>query len=40
MDLKGKRVLVIGGAGFTGSHTVDELRKEDVQEIRDLDKRG
>lgn len=33
MDLKGKRLLVIGGAGLIGSHTVDELCKEDVAEI-------
>ncbi|ABI68034.1 NAD-dependent epimerase/dehydratase family protein [Syntrophomonas wolfei] len=33
MDIKGKRFLVIGGAGLIGSHTVDELCKEDVGEI-------
>ncbi|MEZ0372567.1 MAG: NAD-dependent epimerase/dehydratase family protein [Candidatus Sericytochromatia bacterium] len=33
MDLRGKRLLVIGGAGLIGSHTVDELIKEDVAEI-------
>jgi len=33
MDLKGKKVVVIGGAGLIGSHTVDELLKEDVKEI-------
>ncbi|MFM6004918.1 MAG: NAD-dependent epimerase/dehydratase family protein, partial [Sphaerospermopsis kisseleviana] len=33
MDLAGKRFLVIGGAGLIGSHTVDELLKEDVAEI-------
>ncbi len=33
MDIRGKRFLVIGGAGFIGSHTVDELCKEDVGEI-------
>ena len=33
MDLKGKKLVVIGGAGLIGSHTVDELTKEDVKEI-------
>ncbi len=33
MDIKGKRVLVIGGAGLIGSHAVDQLTKEDVGEI-------
>ncbi len=33
MDLRGKRLLVIGGAGLIGSHTVDELVKTDVEEI-------
>ena len=37
MDLKGKRFLVIGGAGFIGSHTVDQLLQEDVAEIRIFD---
>ena len=37
MDLTGKRFLVIGGAGFIGSHTIDELLKEDVAEIRVYD---
>lgn len=37
MQLTGKRFLVVGGAGFIGSHVVDELLKEDVTEIRIYD---
>ena len=37
MDVRGKKFLVIGGAGLIGSHTVDELLKEDVAEIRIFD---
>ena len=33
MDIRGKRLLVIGGAGLIGSHTVDTLLREDVNEI-------
>ena len=33
MDIKGKKLLVIGGAGLIGSHTVDALLKEDVAEV-------
>jgi UDP-glucose 4-epimerase len=37
MDINGKKLLVIGGAGLIGSHAVDELVKEDVAEIRVYD---
>lgn len=37
MDLRGKRFLVIGGAGLIGSHVVDQLTQEDVAEIRVFD---
>ena len=33
MDLRGKKLVVIGGAGLIGSHTVDRLLSEDVGEI-------
>src|SRR6516164_1259812 len=33
MDIRGKKLVVIGGAGLIGSHTVDLLTKEDVREI-------
>lgn len=33
MDIKGKKFVVVGGAGLIGSHTVDHLLREDVKEI-------
>ena len=33
MDLSGKTITVIGGAGFIGSHIVDQLLDEPVQKI-------
>jgi UDP-glucose 4-epimerase len=33
MDIRGKKLVVIGGAGLIGSHTVDALTREDVGEI-------
>lgn len=33
MDIKGKRLVVIGGAGLIGSHTIDQLLLEDVKEV-------
>jgi UDP-glucose 4-epimerase len=33
MDVRGKRLVVIGGAGLIGSHLVDALTREDVGEI-------
>ena len=33
MDIRGKKLLVIGGSGLIGSHTVDALLKEDVGEV-------
>lgn len=37
MDIRGKKLLVIGGAGFIGSTLVDQLTQEDVEEIRIYD---
>ena len=33
MELKNKKIVVVGGAGLIGSHTVDKLLDEDVKEI-------
>lgn len=33
MDIKGKKLVVVGGAGLIGSHTVDRLIQEDVKEV-------
>ena len=33
MDIRGKKLVVIGGAGLIGSHTVDRLTREDVGQI-------
>lgn len=33
VDIRGKKLVVIGGAGLIGSHTVDALTQEDVGEI-------
>lgn len=33
MNLQGKKLVVVGGAGLIGSHTIDHLIKEDVREI-------
>ncbi len=33
MDLRGKRLVVVGGAGLIGSHTVDLLIRDDVRDV-------
>ena len=33
MDIRGKKLLVIGGAGLIGSHTVDKLLEQDVGQV-------
>jgi UDP-glucose 4-epimerase len=33
LDINGKKLVVIGGAGLIGSHTVDRLLREDVREF-------
>ena len=33
LELKGKKLVVVGGAGLIGSHTVDRIIKHDVKEV-------
>jgi len=33
MNLNGKKLIVVGGAGLIGSHTIDCLLKEDIKEV-------
>jgi len=40
VDIRGKKMVVIGGAGLIGSHTVDQLTAQDVREILIYGRRG
>ena len=33
MDIRGKKMVLVGGAGLIGSHTTDALLMEDVREV-------
>jgi UDP-glucose 4-epimerase len=33
MDIRGKKLVVVGGAGLIGSHTVDQLVNDDIKEV-------
>jgi UDP-glucose 4-epimerase len=33
LDIRGKKILVIGGAGLIGSHVVEELLNEDIKKV-------
>jgi UDP-glucose 4-epimerase len=33
MDIKGRKILVVGGAGLIGSHVVEQMLKEDISEV-------
>ena len=37
LDIKGKKILTIGGAGLIGSHTVEALLKEDISQLTIFD---
>ena len=37
MDIRGKNFLLIGGTGLIGSHTLDQLLKEDVAKVTIFD---